>query len=943
MKMKTKATVHRMVTVLLAIAVSPLCLSAANYYTKASGRKDVYAVGGFWADVEGTVSPDAPSPGNDYYVVTNVNFNTDGVFCGDSLSLGLPSDHPDGTAPAWAISGPGIFPYGANGTYTINDLRLYSGKIYARSDNKYDFTIAGTATVYSVSQGVVELKAYRNANDDNMKRRSINLASTLKGESSTILTLNPYMKDDPDWLWPTVPAYLVLSGDFSEYHGRFYARAGLILLNTTTAFGCEADGAKEDVYFIYDNATMAVAADKSTSMSRTRGVTIYRTKTLTLTTTNIVDEALSYRGDYSGYTVTFPISGETSTTARQASTTLVKSGEGTVTLDCDCNVGTVRVAVATLALGPNFVSSTYTPNLVLAAGTQIAPADGVCAEFSSVTVEGVAVGHGIYTGTGGPAYATPVAWISGTGTLYVRPAAAPATRVADTWKAEGNAGLMSASTSWVGESAPDLTTGEFLPTFANAGSGAVADAYGFLRGIEFNATGNFALTGEKALMLYDAGITAADAESAREYTVSTPLFAEVSQTWNVGENVTVAIEGAFGGMRTAAVTKTGSGTLDISGTNDYPGALSVSGGRLRLSGVFGSFAETDGALSVANNVGAGMTLAGVTINKPVTQRMKNSSGDLTAEAGTTNVFNGRVAYSRGGSMGFPLGDGVVIAYNDGLTIDLGSSTTRNFTFSKDGTVATPPLVRFCGSPSVVSRYDVITFKSEVACRFEVPGNAIMKYQSTGSGKLEATVDYAWNGTDGIGVLDIYGAGGVIDVGSTRQCIQDVTVYNNNDKYYAIVAGNGGTLELAPTEDQTVALNQLRFEGMVSLQKHGAATLTLTNKTASAYSQCYGDVAVTNGVLEFAAGATWLNGTNVTVSGSGTLKLNAANTFNREHAVIRFADSGVINVPPGVTQVFAEGWDGDRRLRGTYKTGSSSCVTGGGAIRVGDTGFRMLIR
>ena len=100
------------------------------------------------------------------------------------------------------------------------------------------------------------------------------------------------------------------------------------------------------------------------------------------------------------------------------------------------------------------------------------------------------------------------------------------------------------------------------------------------------------------------------------------------------------------------------------------------------------------------------------------------------------------------------------------------------------------------------------------------------------------------------------------------------------------------------------------------------------------------MAVTNGVLEFAAGATWLNGTNVTVSGSGRLKLNAANTFNREHAVIRFADDGVIEVPAGVTQVFAEGWDGDRRLLGTYTSGR---VTGGGAIRVGNTGFRILFR
>ena len=940
MKMKTKATVHRMVTVLLAIAVSPLCLSAANYYTKASSRKDVYAVGGFWADVEGNVSPDAPSPGNDYYVVTNVSFNTDGVFGGDSLSLGLPSDSPDGTAPAW-INAPSIYPSKANATYTINDLRLYSGMIYARSDNKYDFTIAGTATVYSVSADDVALKVYRNQTaDTNGVRRSMNLASTLKGESDAVLTLNvtPGTSGGPDWEWPAVQAYLALSGDFSEYHGRFYMKGqgGLILLNTPTAFGCEADGAKADVYYVTNNVTMAVAADKSTSMSRTRGVTIFRSRTLTLTTTNIVDEALPYRGDYSGYTVTFPISGETSTPARQASTTLVKSGEGTVTLDCDCNVGTVRVDVATLALGTNFVSSTCTPNLVLAAGTQIALADGARAEFASATVGTDAIAPGFYTGTGGPAYATPVAWISGTGTLLVRPSETPAATVPGTWKAEGNDGLMSSASSWDPEASPNLTTGEFLPTFASAGSGAVSDANGLVNGIVFNnASGDFALTGAGMLMVLGGGIDVAEPTDSRTYTIAMPLAAGLSQTWNVGENATLAISGQLEGSRAATVTKTGLGNLDISGTNIYPGTLSVTRGRLRLSGVFGRSAESDGALTTYS--GATNILAGATVNKPVTNAVY-STGCLTAEAGTTNVYNGPVTYARGGSFDFPLGDGAVVIYNEGLSVTLNSSDSKTFRITKAGTAS--PLVRFCGRPSVLTSADRHMFTSYVTCRFEVPGNRIDKYMSTSTARLEATVDYAWNGTDGIGRYTINGSGSVIDVGSTRQCIQDVAIENYDTRsYYAVVTGDGGTLELAPTNDLTLEFDRMRFEGMVSLQKHGSAALTLTNKTASAYSQSYGDVAVTNGVLEFADGATWLNGTNVTVSGSGTLRLNAANTFNRKHAVIRFADSGVINVPPGVTQVFADGWDGDTKMRGTYTTGR---VTGGGAIRIGPSGMILIV-
>ena len=216
------------------------------------------------------------------------------------------------------------------------------------------------------------------------------------------------------------------------------------------------------------------------------------------------------------------------------------------------------------------------------------------------------------------------------------------------------------------------------------------------------------------------------------------------------------------------------------------------------------------------------------------------------------------------------------------------------------------------------------------------GNVIPKYTFGANSRLEATVDYAWSGTDGMGQLNVAGGNGVIDVGSTRQCIQEVTF---SQLYYkTTVVGNGGTLELAPTANQSISLTNLLFTQSVSLQKHGAYALTLTGGAAASY----GNVAVTNGVLEFAADASWLNGTNVTVSGSGQLRINSANTFNRKHAVIRFADNGTIYVPAGVTQVFAEGWDGDTRMSGRYETGSSSRVTGGGAIHVGTLGIMMIV-
>ena len=276
------ATVHRMFTAVLAIAVSPLCLLAENYYTKGSSG-NIFATKNNWVDINNNPAPSAPSSGNQYWIVyKDARFEEPGVFGGDLLGLGLPSD---ATVPDWA-DGSIIYPK-KSGTYTIDDFRLYSGKIYARSYYAYDMVIAGTTTVYSTTRDGVELRAYINAGSytaDHQTSRSINLAADLKGQSDAFFTIAA--GNYQNGYWPAYPMFLILSGDFSEYHGRFSVEGSLILLNTATAFGCEADGEKADVYNIYENTTMAIAADKSTSMSRTRGITIAANRTLTFTTTN---------------------------------------------------------------------------------------------------------------------------------------------------------------------------------------------------------------------------------------------------------------------------------------------------------------------------------------------------------------------------------------------------------------------------------------------------------------------------------------------------------------------------------------------------------------------------------------------------------------------------------------------------------------------------------
>ena len=111
------------------------------------------------------------------------------------------------------------------------------------------------------------------------------------------------------------------------------------------------------------------------------------------------------------------------------------------------------------------------------------------------------------------------------------------------------------------------------------------------------------------------------------------------------------------------------------------------------------------------------------------------------------------------------------------------------------------------------------------------------------------------------------------------------------------------------------------------------------------SASYGDITVTRGVLVFNSASSWLNGTNVTVRADGTLKIASENTFNRDIAVLRLEEGAKIDIPSGVTQVFAEGWLGNTRLKAgsTHASGAVDYVTGGGAFRIAGGGTMVLFR
>ena len=84
-------------------------------------------------------------------------------------------------------------------------------------------------------------------------------------------------------------------------------------------------------------------------------------------------------------------------------------------------------------------------------------------------------------------------------------------------------------------------------------------------------------------------------------TLANTVSNAVSQTWNVTNGLTLAVSGVVSGPSTNLLTKTGNGTLALSGANTYSGGTVVNGGILQIgTGAVGTGAGTG---AVTNNNG----------------------------------------------------------------------------------------------------------------------------------------------------------------------------------------------------------------------------------------------------------------------------------------------------------------------------------------------------
>ena len=550
-----------------------------------------------------------------------------------------------------------------------------------------------------------------------------------------------------------------------------------------------------------------------------------------------------------------------------------------------------------------------------------------------------------------------------------------------TWDGDGN---INEPSNWESGSLPELTQFATAPTFAVRGTHADINTDVQFSGISFAApagTDGFELRGAGGGVQVGSGGISLDGtslETARRYTISAPLDAIAGQTWSVPSNQTLVIDNALTNINGTVTVEGSYGRIELKGTNTFAGALISTATVFEVSGLVATPGHVSQGAAVENGArtmtilgayppgtywkksGGNLYVSNAVIEKPLYVSY-GGDGGIVSRAGTTNVFMGDVQWPTPG-LGF------VIGKNSELVLRGGFTTGWSFRPTGDDLSA---VMRICDTPVTATAstgWNITRGKLSI----EVPGNTI-KILSTGGAAdqtssytnilLDLAVSYAFNDAQDVALMNGYYFSNAnskmmlkekgyaeINLNDTTQRVATLcgsSVAKFKGEYPATIEVlkqreiPGNTATSIPFVNAADMFLASKIEGNVTIAMYGTANpLLLTNRVF----ESYGDIIVTNGTMEFAANASWPNGTNVTVSGSGLLKIGQSGTFGKQ-AVLRFADNGRMYIPEGVEQTFAEGWDGDRPLKGGRSYDASTLpgrITGGGSIYIRRQRFMIIL-
>ena len=314
---------------------------------------------------------------------------------------------------------------------------------------------------------------------------------------------------------------------------------------------------------------------------------------------------------------------------------------------------------------------------------------------------------------------------------------------------------------------------------------------------------------------------------------------------------------------------------------------------------------------------------------------------LVGATNTVNTFKALV--SCGPSTAFRADTGCTYVFEKGITVESGG---LGLLPTDDGCTQTRYEVR--GPVVVKSANRTFNFGSTTRVEFWSAGCSVRHFVEPSAATLAFKVDDVFTDT---GFLFTSDRGGTLELGATHQRMKwlcsgkNVEFVAKGGMLRGTVRGDWpATLEVTsgvPDGHEAVTNCGAQITGWVTLAKSGAGVHRML---ARAY-ESFGDVAVSGGRLEFDAGATWLNGTNVTVRGTGTLKVGSAGTF-RDDVRIRAEGADWKLDLTGLQKAESFVVDGVPMPGGDYGAGHAKLgahFTGPGILRVRQVGIFLILR
>ena len=442
-------------------------------------------------------------------------------------------------------------------------------------------------------------------------------------------------------------------------------------------------------------------------------------------------------------------------------------------------------------------------------------------------------------------------------------------QTAITWSSASDTAF-STGANWTGGTAPadSLTTNSV--TFDGTGTAnPVLSTSQSLQGLSFTG-GSYTLsaTGGAALTLGTGGVTT----TAGTHTISTALVLGTDQSWSPGSGLQLTVSGVISGSG-AALTKTGAGTLVLSGANTYSGATTVTAGTLLLSGA-GNNNSSD--ITLANSANLTFTAAD---QRGFTKTITGTAGNVTFNvAGNTSGSGGGdpTRFSLGNSGAFTgtvvINTGLVAPTADAafgdtanvIQLNAGSGTSAGLAATAALTLPSTRSIQLttAGGDGIFRAYGGLTFQIDGV--ISGAGNLV----KTDGGTLVLTGANTYTGTTTVswGTLQL-GAGSTTGSVAGNIVNNALLIFYRSDAltYAGVISGSG------------------------TFTKAGSGTLTLSG--ANTYT---GGTTISDGTLQLGAGGTtgWVAGDIVNNTNNSTL------SFNRTDNVTY---SGIISGPGNLTQ------------------------------------------